>query len=510
MAVETYSHVMHIVSSVSGTLREEVDAMDALRGVAARRHALRRAEDPRDADHRRARAGQARRPTAARSATCPTRATSTPASTSAPRVVKDGRVHVQAGAGIVADSDPDYEVRETRGQGAARVLEAIELACEQRDWAERSLVIDNYDSFTYNLVQYLGELGAELEVVRNDAATVASCSSAARPRGRLARARARPAEAGVSVEAIAPLRRGRACRCSASASATRRWRQAFGGRVVRGEPVHGKTADVEHDGRTIFAGSTPRSSPGRYHSLVVDPELPDELERSARGRRRRDGRPPPRAAGRGRAVPPRVGAHRGRQGACCATSSRAERADARRPDRRDRPLAPGEDLTADEAAAVLREVMAGDASEVADGRFLIALRTKGETVDEIAGLARTMRELAAPRRASRATTCSTPPAPAAGGRPSTSPPPPRSSRPAPAAGWPSTATAPPPASPARPTCSRRSARASTSSPSAVARLHRRGRLRLHVRARATTRRCATWSRSARSSACARSSTSSGR
>ena len=85
MVVETYSHVLHIVSSVSGTLREDVTAMDALRASLPGRHAVGRAEDPRDADHRRARAGAPRALRRRRSATCPTRATWTPASTSAPR-----------------------------------------------------------------------------------------------------------------------------------------------------------------------------------------------------------------------------------------------------------------------------------------------------------------------------------------------------------------------------------------------------------------------------------------
>src|SRR3954453_14031452 len=121
-------------------------------------------------------------------------------------------------------------------------------------------------------------------------------------------------------------------------------------------------------------------------------------------------------------------------------------------------VAGGEDLGSAEAAAVLREIMSGAASEAQSAAFLIALRTKGETVDELVGLARAMRELAVAVDASRddlldpagtgggrppraATTCSTPPARAADGRRSTSRPPPRSWPRAPAARWPSTATA---------------------------------------------------------------------
>jgi len=144
-----------------------------------------------------------------------------------------------------------------------------------------TLIIDNYDSFTYNLVQYLGELGAEPVVVRNDGASVDELLERARG-GRLivSPGPCTPAEAGVSVEAIRRFGEARipvlgVC-LGHQAIAT-----AFGGRVVRGEPVHGKVADVVHDGRTVFAGLDSPFVAGRYHSLVVDPDLPPELERSA-------------------------------------------------------------------------------------------------------------------------------------------------------------------------------------------------------------------------------------
>ena len=144
----------------------------------------------------------------------------------------------------------------------------------------RVLVIDNYDSFTYNLVQYLGELGAELEVVRNDAREAGDLLECAPDRVVVSPGPRTPAEAGISVDAI----RGFAeagvpvlgvC-LGHQALAT-----AFGGSVVRGRPVHGKTAPVSHDGRTIFRGLESPLVAGRYHSLVVDPLLPDCLERSA-------------------------------------------------------------------------------------------------------------------------------------------------------------------------------------------------------------------------------------
>jgi len=144
----------------------------------------------------------------------------------------------------------------------------------------RVLVIDNYDSFTYNLVQYLGELGAEVEVVRNDRAAVAELLQRAPDRLVVSPGPCTPAEAGISTEAV---------RAFAEAGTPvlgvclghQAMVEAFGGRVVQGEPIHGKDAEVEHDGRTIFAGLPSPLVAGRYHSLVADPDLPGELELSA-------------------------------------------------------------------------------------------------------------------------------------------------------------------------------------------------------------------------------------
>ena len=83
--------------------------------------------------------------------------------------------------------------------------------------------------------------------------------------------------------------------------------QAFGGEVKLHDPIHGKATTIEHDGRTIFSGLRRQLTVGRYHSLVVGDELPDCLERDRARRRRADGAAPPRAAGRGRPVPPGVG-----------------------------------------------------------------------------------------------------------------------------------------------------------------------------------------------------------
>jgi anthranilate synthase/aminodeoxychorismate synthase-like glutamine amidotransferase len=145
----------------------------------------------------------------------------------------------------------------------------------------RVLIVDNYDSFTYNLVQYLGELGAELDVVRNDALSVEELVARAPDRAVVSPGPCTPAEAGVSVAAIPALAQA-GVPVLGVCLGHQAMAQAFGGRVVRGEPVHGKTASVEHDGRTIFSGLESPLVAGRYHSLVVDPSLPDELEVSAR------------------------------------------------------------------------------------------------------------------------------------------------------------------------------------------------------------------------------------
>jgi len=147
----------------------------------------------------------------------------------------------------------------------------------------RVLVVDNYDSFTYNLVQYLGELGAQIEVVRNDVASVDELLEKRPDRVVVSPGPCTPNEAGVSLEVVrrfpqAGIPTLGVCLGHQSLG------QAFGASVIRHEPIHGKTTAIEHDGRTIFAGVATPLTVGRYHSLVVDPDtLPDELEVSATG-----------------------------------------------------------------------------------------------------------------------------------------------------------------------------------------------------------------------------------
>ena len=143
------------------------------------------------------------------------------------------------------------------------------------------LVIDNYDSFTYNLVQYLGELGAELEVRRNDRVTLDEIDAMKPERIVVSPGPRTPNEAGISVALIETFA-GKmpilgVCLGHQSMG------QAFGGRVI-GAPtiMHGKTSEISHDGKTIFRDLPQPFTATRYHSLIVEREsLPDCLEVSA-------------------------------------------------------------------------------------------------------------------------------------------------------------------------------------------------------------------------------------
>ena len=142
----------------------------------------------------------------------------------------------------------------------------------------RVFMIDNYDSFTYNLVQYLGELGADVTVRRNDHVTIAEIAATRPTHLVISPGPCTPNEAGVSMEAIAHFGAERlpvlgVCLGHQAIG------QVYGGVVRRaGAPVHGKTDEISHDGRGVFAGLPDPFTATRYHSLVVDTELPSCLE----------------------------------------------------------------------------------------------------------------------------------------------------------------------------------------------------------------------------------------
>jgi 4-amino-4-deoxychorismate synthase (2-amino-4-deoxychorismate-forming) component II len=144
------------------------------------------------------------------------------------------------------------------------------------------LVIDNYDSFTYNLVQYLGELGEAIEVRRNDQVTVDEIESSLRPaRIVISPGPGTPDDAGVSMKVIEHF--GGKVPMLGVCLGHQSIGQVFGGRVVRAPQIfHGKSSTVQHDGKTIFRGLEQSFNAGRYHSLIVENrELPSCLEVSA-------------------------------------------------------------------------------------------------------------------------------------------------------------------------------------------------------------------------------------
>jgi para-aminobenzoate synthetase component 2 len=143
------------------------------------------------------------------------------------------------------------------------------------------LVIDNYDSFTYNLVQYLGELGAEVQVIRNDKLTIEDIEQLAPDQLLISPGPCTPNEAGISVDAIkhyaGKLPLFGVCLGHQSLA------YAFGGQIVRAERLmHGKTSMIHHDGKTIFKGLPNPFEATRYHSLIVKREtLPTDFDVSA-------------------------------------------------------------------------------------------------------------------------------------------------------------------------------------------------------------------------------------
>ena len=143
------------------------------------------------------------------------------------------------------------------------------------------LILDNYDSFTYNLVQYLEELGAETRTFRNDELTVDEAVALAPERVVISPGPATPEQAGISLALVERL--GGSLPILGVCLGHQVIAQVYGGRVVEaGEIVHGRTSAVRHDGRTLFAGLQNPLVATRYHSLTVDPErLPDCVEVSA-------------------------------------------------------------------------------------------------------------------------------------------------------------------------------------------------------------------------------------
>jgi len=144
------------------------------------------------------------------------------------------------------------------------------------------LVLDNYDSFTYNLVQYLGELGADVRVMRNDVVSLEDVNAAKADCIVISPGPGRPEDAGVTMSVIRAL--GERTPILGVCLGHQAIGAVFGGDVVRaGVPMHGKTSTIEHDGRGVFSGINGPFVASRYHSLIVaDRDLPADLEVTAR------------------------------------------------------------------------------------------------------------------------------------------------------------------------------------------------------------------------------------
>lgn len=267
------------------------------------------------------------------------------------------------------------------------------------------LIIDNYDSFTYNLAQGLGELGAEVKVVRNDAITLDEIAALAPSHIVISPGPGTPDDAGISLEVIrhfAP-----SIPILGVCLGHQAIGQAFGGQVVRAPRLmHGKVSAIHHDGKGIFYGLPSPFQATRYHSLIVRYPLPDSLEvaaRTAEGeimalRHRRyptvgvqfhpesflteHGPYMLRAFLESDRVPAEMAGSALELSAAVGVIS-MQAALAR--------LMSGQSLSEGEAEAAMTQIMHGQATPAQIGAFLTALRIKGETVEEITGCARAMR-----------------------------------------------------------------------------------------------------------------------
>ncbi|MCB9489381.1 MAG: bifunctional anthranilate synthase component II/anthranilate phosphoribosyltransferase [Deltaproteobacteria bacterium] len=258
------------------------------------------------------------------------------------------------------------------------------------------LLIDNYDSFVYNLAHYFTEEGQEVRVVRNDAITLDEVEAMAPDYIVVSPGPCTPAEAGVSIDLIRRFA-GKVpilgvCLGHQAIGA------AFGGKIIRApRTVHGKTTDINHDRHGIFSGINTPLTVGRYHSLVIDPEtLPDTLVVTATA-----------PSGEIMAVrhkefdvqgvqfhPESILTDFGHR--MCRNFLHG--GGVKRMNIREGIVkaVANENLSGDEAADVMEEIMSGRATEAQIGAYLIAMRQKGETAEEIASCAATMRRFATP------------------------------------------------------------------------------------------------------------------
>ncbi len=278
-AIERYSHVMHIVSGVKGELATGRDAFDLFAAtfpagtlVGAPKVRAMQIIDELEPTGRDLYGGTV--------GYFGARGDMDHAITIRTLVFNGDEYSYQAGAGIVADSVPTAEHDEVLAKSAA-LRRALEMA-EAGTMSPRLLLIDNYDSFTYNLVQAFMVLGADVRVYRNDAITVAEALALEPTHLCISPGPGTPRDAGVSMQMIARL--PDASQYSAYAWVTRRSSKCSAARwFARAGLMHGKTSPVNHDGKGVFRGLSQPCEVGRYHSLIAQPDsLPEILEVTAR------------------------------------------------------------------------------------------------------------------------------------------------------------------------------------------------------------------------------------
>jgi len=414
MVIERYSHVMHIVSQVEGELRPDQDAFDLLQatfpaGTVSGAPKVRAMQIIQELE------GQPRGIYAGVVGyfsydgsldTCITLRT---------LVMQGDTVHIQAGGGVVADSDPEREYQESLNKARALVV-AVENAEGRRKGAEsmaavegrgwRVVLIDNYDSFTYNLAQYLEELGAEVRVFRNDAVRVEDIEALNPTHIVISPGPGTPADAGISNEVIRRL--GPRLPLLGVCLGHQCIAAVFGGEVVRAPRLmHGKTSLIQHQGRDLFAGLPSPFQATRYHSLIVKEPLPPVLEVTATtaegevmGLRHREYpifgvqfHPESILTQYGKELLTNFLAVRGgaptNKGETPSSVSSAKEVDMLKPFLAK--LLQHQHLTAEEAEQAMQVIMSGQATPAQIGAYLTALRMKGETVAEIVGSVRAMR-----------------------------------------------------------------------------------------------------------------------